>query len=81
MLEGLINKQVITISYILLTRINRKYKRKYIYLASLIIANKLINDYSYKNIIWVNLTGLKLKQINLIEIHFLKIIKYNIRTI
>jgi Cyclin len=68
---------ILIISYILLTRIN-KYIGRSIYLASLIVADKFINDDCYKNKNWAKLTGIKLIKINLIEKYFLNLINYNV---
>jgi len=53
-------------------------KRK-IYTGVFILSQKiLIDHHSYLNILWVNITGLKLKEINDIDRKILSILDYNL---
>lgn len=48
------------------------------FLASLMIASKYLNDKTFKNKVWAEITLLKVQEINQIETCFLKLINYDI---
>jgi hypothetical protein len=48
------------------------------FLASLIIASKYIQDKNYSNAAWSKICGLQVKEINIIERRFLQLIDYNL---
>ena len=52
-------------------------KRK-IYIVVLILSQKILIDHPHRNILWVNITGLKLKEINDIDRKILSILDYNL---